>query len=128
LSKQSAWEVVTEILSLKEEVRTKTVLFLWKWWTERNKINKGEKGQGVDGIAADVLNLLNDLSKSERKEPIRQTTGNVRWKAPQPGQLKINSDSSFIQDTMQGSWGFTVRDYEDEVVLAGPVAWDQSRM
>jgi hypothetical protein len=29
---------------------------------------------------------------------------------------------------MQGSWGFTVRDYEDEVVLAGPVAWDQSRM
>jgi hypothetical protein len=119
LSKQSAWEVVAEILSLKEEVRTKTVLFLWKWWTERNKINKGEKGQGVDGIAADVLNLLNDLSKSERKEPIRQTTGNVRWKAPQPGQLKINSDGSFIQDTMQGSWGFTVRDYEDEVVLAG---------
>ena len=85
LSKQSAWEVVTEILSLKEEVRTKTVLFLWKWWTERNKINKGEKGQGADGVAADVLNLLNDLSKSERKEPIRQTVGNARWKAPPPG-------------------------------------------
>ena len=119
LSKQSAWEVVTEILSLKEEVRTKTVLFLWKWWTERNKINKGEKGQGVDGVAADVLNLLNDLSKSERKEPIRQTAGNARWKAPPLGQLKINSDGSFIQETMQGSWGFIVRDYEGEVVLAG---------
>jgi len=85
LSKQSAWEVVTEILSLKGEIRTKTVLFLWKWWTERNKINKGEKGQGVDGVAADVINLLNDLSKLERKEPIRQTAGNARWKAPPPG-------------------------------------------
>jgi len=124
LSKQSAWEVVTEILSLKEEVRTKTVLFLWKWWTERNKINKGEKGQGVDGVAADVLNLLNDLSKLERKEPIRQTAGNARWKAPPPGQLMINS----VQGMMQGSWGFTIRDYEGEVVLAGPVAWDQSQM
>jgi len=107
--------VVTEILSLKEEVRTKTVLFLWKWWTERNKINKGEKGQGVDGVAADELNLLNDLSKLERKEPIRQTAGNARWKAPPPGQLMINS----VQEMMQGSWGFTVRDYEGEVVLAG---------
>ena len=110
--------MVTEILSLKEEIRTKTVLFLWKW-TERNKINKGEKGQGVDGVAANVLNLLNYLSKLERKEPIRQTAGNARWKAPPLGQLKINSDGSFIQETMQGSWGFIVRDYEGEVVLAG---------
>ena len=73
----------------------------------------------MDGIAANVLNLLNYLSKLERKEPIRQTAGNARWKAPPSGQLKINSDGSFIQDTMQGSWSFTVRDYEGEVVLAG---------
>jgi len=52
------------------------------------------------------------------KEPARQVTGSAGWKAPPPGQFKINSDGSFIQETMQGSWGF-VRDHEGDGVLAG---------
>ena len=46
-------------------------------------------------------------------------TGSAGWKAPPPGQLKINSDGSFIQETMQGSWGFIVGDHEGDGVLAG---------
>ena len=46
-------------------------------------------------------------------------TGSAGWKAPPPGQLKINSGGSCIQETMQGSWGFIVRDQEGDGVLAG---------
>ena len=29
-----------------------------------------------------------------------------KWSAPPQGQLKINTDGSFIPNTLQGSWGF----------------------
>ena len=35
------------------------------------------------------------------------------------GQLKVNTDGSFIPDTLQGSWGFIIRDHEGEAILAG---------
>ena len=85
----------------------------------RNKINKGEKGQTGEEVAADVLNLMCDRRKSEMKKPAQEVTGSAGWKAPPPGQLKINSDGSFIQETMQGSWGFIVGDHEGDGVLAG---------
>ena len=40
-----------------------------------------------------------------------------KWSAPPQGQLKINTD--FIPDTLQGSWGFIIRDHEGEAILAG---------
>lgn len=43
-SKQSAWEVITEVLYMKEDSSIKTILLLWRWWSVRNKVNKGEKG------------------------------------------------------------------------------------
>jgi ribonuclease HI len=63
--------------------------------------------------------MLNDLHKSDRKGTVRRDGERIDWNAPPPGQLKINSDGSFIQETMQGSWGFIVRDHDGEVVLAG---------
>jgi ribonuclease HI len=66
--------------------------------------------------------MLNDLHKSDRKGTVRRDGERIDWNAPPPGQLKINSDGSFIQETMQGSWGFIVRDHDGEVVLAGAEA------
>lgn len=118
LLKQSAWEVVTEILALNDEVQTKTALLLWKWWSVRNKINKREKSHYGQEVAAEVLNLLSDLKKLE-VGPVRREGERAGWIVPPPGQLKINSDGSFIHETMQGSWSFIVRDHDGDVVLAG---------
>jgi len=100
LLKQSAWEVVTEILALNDEVQTKTALLLWKWWSVRNKINKGERSQNSQEVAAEVLNLLSVQNNLERVEPVRQEGKSAGWIVPPPGQLKINSDGSFIQESM----------------------------
>jgi len=82
------------------------------------RVAKSQTNLIKSGLGRKLL-LMCDLRKSEMKEPARQVTGSAGWKAPPPGQLKINSDGSFIQETMQGSWGFIVRDHEGDGVLAG---------
>lgn len=34
-----------------------------------------------------------------------------KWRAPPPGQLKINSDDAFIQETLTGGWGFIKKNF-----------------
>jgi hypothetical protein len=38
LLKRSAWEVIEAVLGLEEDVCTKTVLLLWRWWSVRKQI------------------------------------------------------------------------------------------
>jgi hypothetical protein len=42
-----------------------------------------------------------------------------RWSAPPSGQLKINSDGAFIQETHNGGWGFIVKDHQGEAIISG---------
>jgi hypothetical protein len=88
-----------------------------RWWSVRNKFNQGERGWSTDEVAADVLNLIDDLSNKERQQPMRCEVARKRWIAPPQDLLKINADGSFIPESMQGSWGFVVRDHDGEAVL-----------
>jgi hypothetical protein len=38
---------------------------------------------------------------------------------PPQGFLKINTDGAYVQATKKGAWGFTIRDYTGDHVLAG---------
>jgi ribonuclease HI len=119
LLKRSAWEVIVTVLGLKEDVCIMTMLLLWRWWSVRNKVNQGEKGLSADEVAADVLKLISDMGSTERQQPIHREAAVKKWNAPPQGQLKINTDGSFIPETLQGCWGFIVRDHEGGAVLAG---------
>jgi hypothetical protein len=83
------------------------------------KINKGEKGMSGDEVAAAVLHLMGDLGVNEKQAPVSQGATPAKWSAPPQDQLKINADGSFIPETLQGSWGFIIRDHEGEGILAG---------
>ena len=95
------------------------MLLLWRWWSVQNKVNQGGKGLSADEVAADVLKLITDMGSTERQQPIRSVAAVKKWNAPPQGQLKINTDGSFIPETLQGSWGFIVRDHDGDAVLAG---------
>jgi hypothetical protein len=45
--------------------------------------------------------------------PVLSSTdeGAQRWCVPPPRTLKINCDGAFIQDTLNGGWGFIIRDH-----------------
>jgi hypothetical protein len=40
-------------------------------------------------------------------------------KRPQRAQLKVNSDGAFDPNTRSGGWGFTIRDEQGLMILAG---------
>jgi hypothetical protein len=118
LLKKSAWDVAMEVISLKEEDCLQSMLFLWKWWNVRNKVDRGELVQSGEGAAGDVLRMFGYLSRKERK-PVQRGTETAQWTTPPQGLLKINLDGSFVPDTLQGSWGFVIRDHKGSAVLAG---------
>lgn len=63
LLRPSTMEFAQEVLLLKEDERLKTTIFLWKWWSVRNKMKKGERGQSSREIVGDVLNMIEDLGR-----------------------------------------------------------------
>lgn len=50
---------------------------------------------------------------------VQTKTNGIRWTIPPLGKLKINLDCSFMPDSLQGSWGFIVKDHGGSTVLAG---------
>jgi len=59
LLQDSACNVVKDILSLKEDVQLKTIIFLWKWWSSvRNKLNQVEKGHVTVELDTATMNLF----------------------------------------------------------------------
>jgi hypothetical protein len=65
------------------------------------------------------MKLIGDLDANETQHQTCWEEATPKWSAPPQGQLKINTDGSFIPDTLQDSWGFIVRDHEGEAILAG---------
>jgi hypothetical protein len=82
-------------------------------------MNKGEKGLSGDEVAAEVMKLIGDLGTNETQQQTCREEATPKWSAPPQEQLKINTDGSFISNTLQGSWGFIIRDHEGEAILAG---------
>lgn len=81
-------------------------------------MDRGELVQSGIDVTGDVLRLLDELNMKERKT-VQRKMENVQWTVPPFGKLKINLDGSFVPDSLQGSWGFVVRDHVGSAVLAG---------
>ncbi|CAO1943396.1 unnamed protein product [Urochloa humidicola] len=111
--------VVEEMLKMKEDVGIKTLILMWSWWNERNRVREGELrtppaslSHGVDCFAAEVLKVL----KKERLEKKRLIQ---YWEKPPADTLKINCDGAYDHTEGSGGWGFVIRDHEGDVVRAG---------
>jgi hypothetical protein len=69
LSATTAQEVVREVLNLKDEVCIKIIIFLWKWWDVRNKINAGERLQASAQVIRAVYVCLGEQKKTRSCNP-----------------------------------------------------------
>lgn len=72
-----------------------------------------------DEITADVLGVMNDLGRKERRVSELATNVQHRWEPPPDGLLKINTDGVFISESLTGAWGFIIRDHHGHAVVAG---------
>lgn len=118
LSQPAAWEVLQEILNLKEEECPKTILFVWEWWSVQNKLNRGEMGLSRDEITGEVMRLMCELGRKEMQVLGKIANIQQRWKPPLAALLKINNDGAFISETWTGAWGFIFSYHLRHVIVA----------
>ena len=95
----SAWETCNIIWKLEKDTQLKVIIFLWRWWSARNKANDGGRMLNADEIHNSVNYFqmeFEKLSVSEKKS-IQATKDN--WKPPPEDIYKVNIDGAFDPKT-----------------------------
>ena len=119
VSCQSGLEVLDKIRELQVNMQLKVFVFLWRWWSARNKANAGEKMPTASDVCGSVMFFLMQFEKLYETEKKVIAATQVSWKPPPENTYKINSDGSFDSDKRTGGWGFVVRNVNGEVLAAG---------
>ena len=116
---QSGVETINKIWGFDRHIQLKVIVFLWRWWSARNKVNEGERMQSANEICSSVCYFLMEVQKLERNAMKQTAVARYSWKPPPADIYKINSDGSFDPSSRSGGWGFVVRDSSGEVLAAG---------
>ena len=116
---QSRMETINKIWEIEKSKQLEVIVFLWRWWSARNKVNEGGRLQCVAEIQGSVTFFLLEFEKLEVNGKTTQSTATQLWKPPPENFYKINTDGAYNQNTRTGGWGFVVRDSKGEVLLVG---------
>ncbi|GJN26235.1 hypothetical protein PR202_gb14153 [Eleusine coracana subsp. coracana] len=83
----------------------------------RNTRNHGAKSWDSKAAAAHVAKMLEDMTCMEWKDEVR-VTHRERWKPPDHGWIKVNTDGAFNPATSSGAFGVLIRDEEGQLIAA----------
>jgi len=99
---QSRKETIIKIWKLEKAQQLKIIVFLWRWWTARNKANIGERMQSTSEVLSSVSYFLMEFEKLQNTS--QEILSNVRhcWRPPPPECYKINTDGAFDPNTRTG--------------------------
>jgi len=116
---RSGQETITKIWALDCDIQNKIFVFLWRWWSARNKANAGEKMASSDEICKSVAFLSMDIAKLGNPSHVVPRTIILKWKPPPADCYQVNVDASFHPRTITGGWGFVARDSSGNFLEAG---------
>jgi len=113
---QSEKEILAKIWKLEKAQQMKVIVFLWRWWSARNKASNCERMQYVSEILGSVAYFLMEFKKLQNTR--KEMLCDVRhcWRPPSREFYKINVDGAFDPNTRTGGWGFVVRDTKGKVI------------
>ncbi|PNT75811.1 hypothetical protein BRADI_1g38111v3 [Brachypodium distachyon] len=114
----SAMEVGRVITQLQKDKAIPIVAFLWCWWNERNKANKGEVFCSVDEFQFKVRHFAQVWSAAFFKEHSTGVHHVSSWQRPPEDFIKINIDGAFHANSGRGGWGWIARDGEGDIIFA----------
>jgi hypothetical protein len=90
---------------VEEKERMRTVVLLWQWWWERNRVREGEKRRAIPTIAGCIAYMSDEFQTTGEKERHNLVRRKERWKKPGAGLLKINSDGAYTASTVtRATW------------------------
>jgi hypothetical protein len=116
----SAMEVVAEILRQRKDMCVAVFVLIWKWWSVRNKVNKGELMPSAQTTTSAIQDMVQNILKEGCKMNHNQALQvQQSWMPPTEGKLKINIDGSFMSGTSKGAWGFVILSHDGAIVIAG---------
>jgi ribonuclease HI len=119
MAENSLRAVLEKILSF-DNCQCKIVLFMWCWWSARNKANSGERKRNAQEVINEILfhfQVWEDTIHSGR--PTKTSACRPKWRAPPEDVYKINCDGSFIPGSNKAGWGFIIRYHYGNVAAAG---------
>lgn len=115
----SGQETTTKIWSLERDLQNKVLVFLWRWWSVRNKVNAGEKMATSAEVCKSVAFYSMEFDKIFNSSHKIARAPLLKWRPPPPECYKINVDVSFYPVTMTGGWGFVARDCDGNFLEVG---------
>ena len=98
----SGEETIMKILNLQQSVQNRVFIWLWRWWSARNKANAGEKMATIAEINSSVSFHLMEIEKLVTTCMNNSKNPSVKWKPPPSEFYKINVDASFYENSNQG--------------------------
>ncbi|TVU37137.1 hypothetical protein EJB05_10434, partial [Eragrostis curvula] len=82
----------------------------WSLWSGRNARNHGAKQWSPRAAVKHVAKMLEDLVCMKDDSVPQQVRRHERWKPPDTGWVKVNSDGAFQMNSSTGASGVIVRD------------------
>jgi len=117
--KDSAMEIIRDLVKLNEDAQVKVAVLMYFWWNERCRRKKGEPRKNAQTIAHSVRTYAEEIKKQTMTQPNIKGAGQQCWKRPPENMLKLNCDGAYHATTKSGGWGFVIRDDDGAVVKAG---------
>lgn len=95
---------------------------VWSLWSGRNARRHGRKVWEPGAAVRHVAKMLEDLAGLQRPPEWKQHKELERWKKPEQGWVKVNTDGAFRADLGSGSCGAVIRNHTGQVI-AGAARW-----
>lgn len=96
-----------------------TILLLWLWWTEQNNFREEGRRRSTTEVAYITAAMADRVQASKTVLLLPESRQASRWRRPDLGVLKVNSDGAFDSKTGIGGWGFIIQNDEGALVKAG---------
>lgn len=117
--KRSGREVMETVFNRPAKEILLASITLWQWWSERNRVQEGERGRSPSELGFIIAALAEEYMKLNKKDSKRAPSRNEKWSRTDQGVMKINTDGAFDPFTRTGGWGFAIRDHSGKVVKSG---------
>lgn len=89
------------------------------WWSEQNNY-RGEGRRRTATEVAYVTAAMADRFQANKTTTLLPDSGQIhKWRRPELGVFKTNSDGAFDSKTGTGAWGFIIRNDEGTMLKAG---------
>ena len=111
--------VLEKIWGFNTDNQCKIILFMWCWWSARNKTNSGERKKSAHEVINDFYFHFQVWRDTTHMRKALTSNSKPKWKVPPEDVYKINCDGAFIPGINKAGWGFVIRDHTGMAIAAG---------